>query len=318
MKLFIQSELKEISGQILSVYWTLVKIMVPTLILVRVLAELGVVQWLSVLLGPLMHLVGLPSDMGLVWATALLTNIYTAMAVYFELSASNPMSVAQVSVLASMILVGHALIVEGAIASKAGVRWPVTLLTRLGGALLLGGLLNLSYQLTDSLQQPAKLMWQPKAQAEGWLAWVYQQTETLIAVFFVIAALIITLRMLRLLGIERLMHWLLDPVLRFIGVGKAAANTTVIGITLGLSFGGGLLIQEAKSGVMSKRDILLSMSFLGLCHSLIEDTLLLMLLGAHLSAILWARLVFALLVIALIARLLRRPGGSEILNRALR
>jgi hypothetical protein len=36
-----------------------------------------------------------------------------------------------------------------------------------------------------------------------------------------------------------------------------------------------------------------SLIFLGFCHSLIEDTLLVLLLGAHLWGILWFRLVFA-------------------------
>ena len=48
----------------------------------------------------------------------------------------------------------------------------------------------------------------------------------------------------------------------------------------------------------------MSMAFLGLCHSLIEDTLLILLLGADLSAILWARLGFSLLVIAVLSRIL--------------
>ena len=77
----------------------------------------------------------------------------------------------------------------------------------------------------------------------------------------------------------------------------------VVGLTLGLTFGGGLLIQEARSGKLSPKDILMTIAFLSLCHSLIEDTLLLLLLGADLSAILWTRLAFGLLFIAILGRL---------------
>jgi len=45
------------------------------------------------------------------------------------------------------------------------------------------------------------------------------------------------------------------------------------------------------------------MAFLGLCHSVIEDTLLILLMGADLSAILWICLIFAIAVTAFIARL---------------
>ena len=54
---------------------------------------------------------------------------------------------------------------------------------------------------------------------------------------------------------------------------------------------------------MSRRDIFLTMAFLGMCHSVIEDTLLIMLMGADLGAILWTRLAFAIVVTAVIARL---------------
>ena len=64
-----------------------------------------------------------------------------------------------------------------------------------------------------------------------------------------------------------------------------------------------MLIKEARSGHLSQRDIFLTLGFLGLCHSIIEDTLLVFLLGADLSGILWARVVFALLVIGLLARM---------------
>ena len=102
---------------------------------------------------------------------------------------------------------------------------------------------------------------------------------------------------------ERLIHWLLYPVLRLLGIGKEAANVAVIGTVLGLTFGAGLLIKEAQSGRLSRRDIFFTIGFLSLCHSVIEDTMLVMLLGADLSGVLWARLVFALLVIGVLARL---------------
>jgi hypothetical protein len=42
--------------------------------------------------------------------------------------------------------------------------------------------------------------------------------------------------------------------------------------------------------------------FLGVCHSVIEDTLLIMLLGADIIPILLGRLVFSVLIVAFLAR----------------
>ena len=67
-----------------------------------------------------------------------------------------------------------------------------------------------------------------------------------------------------------------------------------------------LILQEARSGRMDSRDIFLALTLMGLCHSLFEDTMLMALIGGHLSGLLVARLGFALLVIFLAGRLLRR------------
>lgn len=295
-----------------TVYLALLRVMVPALVVVKALDMAGATAWLAYALSPLMSLVGLPDSMGIVWAAAMLTNIYTALVVYADLATGTPLSVAQVSVLGTMILVAHSLLVEGAVARATGVGWVATLGLRIGGALLLGALLNLGYAASNTLQQPARMLWQASPGEDGLAAWALEQLQMLALVFCVIAALMALLRLLRALGIERLMHALLAPVLKLIGIGREAANVTIIGITLGISFGAGLLIREARAGHLSRRDIFLTMGFLGLCHSLIEDTLLILLLGADLSAILWARLAFALLVIGLLARIRAlQPGGNE-------
>jgi hypothetical protein len=105
--------------------------------------------------------------------------------------------------------------------------------------------------------------------------------------------------------------YLLSPLLRLLGIGVKATNIIVIGLTLGLSFGGGMLIREAKSGDIDGKDVFLTIAFLGLCHSVIEDTLLMMLLGADLSAILWARLTFGIIIIAVLARVMKARSESQ-------
>ena len=285
------------------VYFTLLKVMVPALIVVKLLDLVGATAVLAWGIGPLMQLVGLPESMGIVWAAAMLTNIYTGMIVFVDYAAHQPLTVAQVTVLGSMILVAHSLPVEGAVARAVGVSWRATIALRVGGALVLGMLLNLTYGFSGTLQAESRLLWQPSQVEDSLAVWALDQLRLMLFVLLAIATLMATLRLLRALGIERLMHWLLLPVLRLIGIRREAANITIIGTTLGLSYGAGLLIREARQGALTRRDVFLTMGFLGLCHSVIEDTLLILLLGADLSGILWARLAFALLVIGVLARL---------------
>ncbi|MDX5433378.1 MAG: hypothetical protein LPK20_07395 [Halomonas sp.] len=286
-----------------SVYLALLKVMMPALLIVKALEMLGMTELLGHWLSPLMTPLGLPEPLSVVWAATLLTNIYTGLVIFFEVTRDTPLTVAQVTVLGALMAVGHSLPIEGAVARLAGVPWWLTVLLRVGGAWLLGWLLHLSYSLGGWLQHANHVVWEPSTQEATLAAWLQGQAITLATIFVVILALMAFLKLLRRLGVERLIHKLLYPLLRLLGIGPAAANITVIGITLGLSFGAGLLLREAHSGRLTPRDIVLTLCFLGLCHSLIEDTLLIMLMGADLSGLLWARLAFALVVIALLARL---------------
>jgi len=299
------ASVKQLFHDALSSYFVLIRLMVPALIIVKILDMVGGTALLAKVLSPVMHLVGLPAEVGIVWAAALLTSIYTALAVFADMSMDVPLTVAQVSVLGTMILVAHSLPVEGAVAKATGVPWAATVLIRLGGALIIGALLHLFYGTTGALQDPAIMVWRPEASDATLTAWALSQVKALAMIFLIILALMTLLRVLKALGIERLMHAMLAPMLRMIGIGREATNATIIGFTLGIGIGAGLLIREARTGKMSRRDIFLTMAFLGLCHSIIEDTLLILLMGADLSAILWTRLAFAVIVTALLARMSR-------------
>lgn len=127
----------ELFREIISVTLTLFKIMIPIILIIKVVEEMGGIIILSNVLSPLMETVGLPKEMGLVWATTLLTNIYGGLIVF--INTDMPLSVAQVSILGSMMLLAHSLPIEAAIAKKAGVNLSITLLIRVGGVLCLRG-----------------------------------------------------------------------------------------------------------------------------------------------------------------------------------
>ncbi len=286
------------------VYGVLLKIMVPALIVVKVLQEFGAMQLIGSVLAPVMSLTGLPAELGIVWATTLLTNMFSGIVVFVGMAGGLSLSVEQVTVLGSLMLIGHSIPIEGAVARRAGVPWWVTIALRVGGALVFGSILHLVYTRFNLLQEPATIVWSMPDADDSLTSWVLAQIETLVIIYFVILSLIVLLNTLRLFGLERIIHIGLVPVLRLLGIGRSAANVTVVGVALGLSYGAGLLIRDLDEGVMSRRDAYLALCFLGLLHSVIEDTLLIMALGADLSGILWARMIFAFAVIAVLARLL--------------
>ncbi len=306
----MQSALVEFSGKLLAetveISLRLFRIMIPVIIAVKILRELGAVAALGKILSPVMGIVGLPGAMGLVWATTILSNIYTGIVVFISVQANEPLTVAQTTVLATMMLVAHNLPIELRIAQKAGARLRFMGLLRMGGAFVLGWALFRVYRLAGLLQEQNTPKWLPRVDDTSIPTWAVSQGRELIMIFFIIMGLLLVLRILNRIGITVIMTRLLTPVLRLLGIGPSACTLTIVGMTLGLAYGGGLIIQESVSGRVDRQDVLFSLTLMGLCHSLLEDTLAVAITGANLSGILWARLVFSLMVVFLLVKLISR------------
>ena len=113
---------REILGDSYKVITTLFRIMIPAILVVKVLTELGAATLLGQLFAPVMGWMGLPPEAGLIWASAMLTNIYTGLVIFFSTAGTEGWSVAQVTVLATLLLSAHNLPVEVRVAQKAGCR----------------------------------------------------------------------------------------------------------------------------------------------------------------------------------------------------
>ncbi|MFB9218027.1 hypothetical protein [Vibrio sinaloensis] len=305
----VQRFFQELWREIIDVTWTLYKLMIPIILVIKVIEEMGGITLLSEFLSPLMGALGLPEEMGLVWATTLLTNIYAGLLIFMNSNAE--LTVAQVSVLSALMLVAHSLPIEAAVAKRAGVGLMMTLLVRLGGGLLFAWLLHQTYQWGDLLQDSAQIVWAPENQgSQTYLEWAWSQLESLIAIFIIVACLLFTLKLLKVLGIEKVMAWMLRPILKVLGISPQATNMTIVGITLGISFGGGLLINEAKKGHIPAKDVFTAVMLLNLAHSMIEDTILVMLIGADFTSIFWGRLLFGFVIVAAISQCLKKLSDS--------
>ncbi len=288
----------------LSASLALFKVMIPLIVLVKLLKEFDLITPLAAPLGPVMELVGLPAGLSLVWATAMLSNIYSGLVVFqVMLPELGLFTQAQATVLAVMMLIAHNLLVEGQVTKRCGVSFFGQNLLRMGGALACAWLLNRVLSAGAFLQQPAVMLWQPPAQDGSLLTWAVGEARNLVSIFGIIFGLMGLMRVLNALGLTRLMERLLTPLLRIMGIGPTAATVTVIGMTMGLTYGGGLIIHETRAGHISRRDVFASVSLMSLSHALIEDTLLMALIGASAWGTLFARLAFSLVVTAILSRL---------------
>jgi len=162
----------------------------------------------------------------------------------------------------------------------------------------------LAFSSLDLFQEPASIMLggQGSPQYRGILGWMLSEATRLLWILVIIAALVAMMRILRAIGAIRLIDIMLRPILRLLGIGPKASAITVIGLTLGVAYGGGLIIHEARSGEIGPKDVFFCLTLMGLAHSLIEDTLLIMTIGGHLAGILLARVAYAVIVVMLIVK----------------
>ncbi len=112
--------LRDLGRDSLNTSFELLKVTVPAIIITKILEELGLIVYIGKALDPLMGLMGLPGELGLVWATAILTTPYGAIGVYAALGPSLSLSAADLTVLCSVMLIAHSLPVELSITKKAG------------------------------------------------------------------------------------------------------------------------------------------------------------------------------------------------------
>ncbi len=295
-------QIREASG----VSFILFRIMVPVVIAVKILTELGLVKYIAAAFAPLMSLVGLPGEMGLVWATAVITNMYGGIVLFASIAPDLHMSTAQITVIASMILLAHSMPVETTIARKTGVRIRFMIPFRLLLAFLFGFILNTVYALGGFLQEEGRILWEASPGSGSLGSWALSQLQNLAVIFLIVLVLIILMKILDRLGITRLMNRMLEPVLTSMGIGKSATTVTILGMVLGISYGGGLIIRDVNSGKLSSRDVFFSISLMGLSHAILEDTLLMMSLGANITGVLFARIIFTWIVISGLVRLVRK------------
>lgn len=294
---------KDIVKNIFEITYELFRIMIPTLIIVKILQELGFVDILNNLLSPLMFLVGLPEEIGIVVTTTILTSPYTGLAVLAGLPLENGLTSAQASVLGLLILFAHSLPIEALICRRAGVRIRATIFVRLILGFLFCVMLHQFLNATNLLSSQATIIIPFSEPSPILLDWVFNQIKTLFIIFIIIVLIVILIEIFKYIGIQRLIELSLKPFLNLIGVGERASTIAVVGVTLGIGFGGGLLIQEVKSGKIKYKDVFGVITLIGMLHSVIEDTGLVSLMGANIFITLLLRCILTLLCVYLILKI---------------
>jgi hypothetical protein len=93
----------------------------------------------------------------------------------------------------------------------------------------------------------------------------------------------------------------IQPVMQRLNLSNRVAFPLLAGLFLGIVFGSGVIISFANDGSVTKRDLIIVLVFLGICHSIIEDTLIFAALGANWWVMIICRFMLAALAAAAVS-----------------
>ena len=290
------------------VSWDYFKVLIPLTVCLKIIFELGWLPYLAVPLKPVAALTGLPPDLGIAWAAGLFVNLYSALFVLVSLlpELAVPLTVEQATVFALMLLFAHSLPVEGRIAKQCGVSFWAETGVRCLVALVSGVLLHWLVSILGIWQEPATVLFTPSPAPPGIVNWALGEAYKLAGVFVIVCAVMLLQRFLRYSGIAMWLGHLMEPGLRKLGMGPAAAVTVVVGFSMGLIYGSGIIIKESRAGNLSSSEVFSAVTLISLSHALIEDTFLMGVIGASLWGILVVRILVTFAVGMGLNQLLRR------------
>lgn len=285
----IRSALGPAFGTIL---WIL-KLMLPITLLVACLNYIGAIGWLSEFLAPLFHFIGLSGQAVIVFITALLLNIYAAIAVVATLG----FDFRSVTILAVMCLIAHNLIIETAIQKKTGASASFIVILRISAALLAGAVLNLI--LPAELQGKLLLDHIGVSEApDSWLHvfrdWALSMVQLTLRMAFFILGLNMLQNILREFRVIDLLTYPLKPLMKLFGLSGSVSFLWIVANCVGLAYGGALMVEEVQKGEIKRQDALLLNTHIAISHSLLEDTLLFAAIGVGFFWLFVPRLLLAI------------------------
>ncbi|MDR2182438.1 MAG: transporter [Treponema sp.] len=292
--------LREVVRPTLGIIRFLLVIMLPVSFAVLVLEVSGTMQIIARSMGPLMHFLGLPGEASLAFLSSILINVYSAIAVIETLTLSGK----QLVILATMCLIAHNFFVECAVMKKTGSRMYRMVILRLVNAVFAAWVINLIMPEDAGHAVEGRIALGGEPFTLGMAAflmrlgpWLRSSLFLALQIFLIVFAVMFAQRILREFGLMQKLARVTAPLLGFFGLPPSTGYVWIIAETVGIAYGAGILIEEVRTGKLSRPEADLVNHYAAISHSQIEDTLLFVSIGVP---YLWAALPRFLLAIVVV------------------
>ena len=294
----------------LNVTWTLGKVIFPITLIVTILQYTPVLPWVIKQLSPIMGLLGLSGEAAVPLVLGNALNLYAGIAAIISFD----FTVKEVFIMAIMLSFSHNLFIESTVASRVGVNWWLISGIRIGLALLAAFVINLVWS-GGAEQAQYGFITSQSTDFNGWQGLALHGLQTaLIAVIqlaCIVIPLMIVMQFLREKGWLTVFSNKFAPFTRVLGMERNTSMTLVAGLTIGLAYGAGLMIQAVKEDGVSKKDMHLALIFLVACHAVVEDTLVFIPLGIPVWPLLVIRLTTAIILTMVVGYIWNRKDSRK-------
>ena len=270
----------------------LLKLTIPVSFAVFLLDFFGILNVIAGWVAPLFKLIGLSGQASIVLITSFFTNIYSVIAVMTTLG----FGFREGTILAVMCLISHALIVETAIQKKTGSAPWRMVLTRLSSSFIAAYLLNLILP-AEAITNSENVVRSVGEFTPALTNWLSSMLVTTLKIIILVNLLLILQKILNEFG---LIKWILmpfAPLLKVMGLPSSTGFLWIVANTLGLGYGGAIMINEAEEGRLSRADADLLNHNIAISHSQLEDPLLFVAMGFHLGILIWPRILLAIIFV---------------------
>jgi hypothetical protein len=269
----------------------IIKLVIPIYIIADILYFYNTLSYVSFFVEPFTSILGLPPEASLAIVSGIFLNLYAAVA----FAAPLDMDIQQWSILAIFLGVCHSLVVESVIIKKLGISNIYSYMLRFFGGLIV------AYSAT--------LL--PKEYFNSTITSQVFQKESYATLYDLLVnsfynATILTIKIIILIT---LLIFIMDFIKNMKFIKNSNKNISksfsiIVGIFLGITYGAGILINEANN--LKKSDLFFIATFLMICHAIIEDTLLFVIFGADFTMVILIRTIWAILLAYLLTMIYKR------------